>query len=643
MSLQGQYNYDQTDPVTDSDFYEYTGMSMYGDDEFAGADFGMYPIPDLSFGDDQLSDDNVANAKIAGGVTDVLEPNVETSLPGSIAHPDAFDPSSLALSPTDMHLPSDETSAVQSIDPSLLSSSTPLESMNGSMGEQEKTSNAVMTPFPSDAKSAYLPAQHPLCAHGFGIQRDTPAWKAVAPATLYSQYLPPPASHLIAARKYSSQLTKRKQDLMMTSSQSSKRRPAIPESFMAHIDIENPPRRDSEVHDIKGCKDTTLANDYYYRISNSLPSLKIFFDNGTDLTYRGPEFHRDVEFTGDEFMRYLRLSPRSPVLIIQMQPQKRNHRYIRGGHSFKCRSRSCPDPRKTIWKGHFRVCITEFYDAEGHWVNPFQSAAGYLHLYCLENMLNLGKLMAENQASVCPEVRNFKHEPSNPMELSKLEQRTFQKWVDEFVPRWTTAREQHTRTQIPQEQWLPCEAVESDRLYHRLTAAHLEKNPGTVKMAQKRRKQAEGKKITAHVDQCLGDVGKHVAVMKRRRDAYVAGMNDDRQVSPAQAPEPSPIEHGGKRRRFHSPSCHSHPCDLRSAVLSIESESFLGLANTAPREDWLKVAMQDSLGPEMVGTPSVPVTATAEKADRCLVEQSIIVEAQPPSGEQNGRVDGGCN
>lgn len=298
--------------------------------------------------------------------------------------------------------------------------------------------------------------------------------------------------------------------------------PAVPQNFMPYIDVQHPPRRESEVHDVKGCKDTTIANDYYYRIK-SLAPLKNMAVDQPDLIYQGPEFHPSVEFTGSSFLSYLRTSERTPVLIIQMQPQKRNHRYIRGGHSFKCRNKDCPDPRKTIWKGHFRVCITEFFDDEGLWVNPFQSAAGYLHLYCLENMLNLIELVVDNPVLVCPEVRNFQHEPDNPMELGKLEQRAYERWLHEIAPTWTRFRDKHLKRKTPRDQWPAFQLAEDDRLYHRLTAAHLKKNHATVEMAKKRRAQSGHTKLTAHVDQYMGDVGKHVAVMKRRRTAHTAG------------------------------------------------------------------------------------------------------------------------
>lgn len=516
----------QDDHLADYGFDNFGDSTGNNGGEFEGVDFSSYPPLDE-----------------AGGVAGFVAPSIDPMSQSSGTNLNASDGLMSDWPQYDMNLASNQDPIMPDFagDNQIIVGSNIDPSLPG-------TNTQAMAP---------LPAGYAFDISGPNQQLAMPAWNSRAYFPSASAYQPP-----LVPTMADRQLTKRKQDSRTAPYQPTKRRPTMPENFIPHIDTQNPPRRESEVHDEKGCKDTTLASDYYYRI-NSLPPLKDFYGKGSDITYQGPEFHKKVEFTGAEFMRYLRTSQRGPVLIVQLQPQKCNHRYIRGGQSFKCRNKNCPDPKRTILKGHFRVCITEFYDSEGHWVNPFQSAAGYLHLYCLENMLNLSEIVADVPVAFCPEVRNFKHEPSNPMELSKSEQRTFQQWVDEFLHKWTIFRDQYTGAGIPRDQWPALEIADEDRLYRRLTAAHLKKNPGTVKMAEKRRAKAGGKKITAHVDQVLGDVGKHVAAVKRRRDACAAAIGGDEGSSTrAAAAQPSPeAEPSGKRRRLNT----NHSYNLRSA------------------------------------------------------------------------------
>lgn len=610
MASHEHNSYVQDDPLAEFDFGDFGGLTGNDGDEFGSVDFSAYPPLDE-----------------AGNVTVFVPSNIDPMLQGS--DPQQLDSNDGLTSdwpeydtnlasnqnPIISDFPDDNQNVVgSSFDPSLLDSST-----------------QAMAPLPASYTSGLSNQDQQLAM---------PAWDLETHIPSASAYQPLPAPPAVDRP-----LTKRKQDSRTTPYQPNNRRPTLPEDFIPHIDTQNPPRRESEVHDKKGCQDTTLASDYYYRI-NSLPPLKNFYGKGSDITYQGPEFHKKVEFTGAEFMRYLRTSQRTPVLIIQLQPQKCNHRYIRGGQSFKCRNKNCPDPKRTILKGHFRVCITEFYDSEGHWLNPFQSAAGYLHLYCLENMLNLGEIVANGSVSVCPEVRNFKHEPGNPMELSKTEQRTFQQWVGEFVPKWMDFHDKYTGARMPRDQWPALEVADEDRLYHRLTAAHLKKNPSTVKMAEKRRAKAGGKKITAHVDQVLGDVGKHVAAVKRRRDACAAGVNADESSSTrAGTAQPSTeAEPLGKRRRLTTDNHHSY--NLRSASPRKSQQSHtseLQPNNQSNRpQDPLPINMDEvgdfefehvspqqfdeRLLEQLLGTDEADLFSDPLSGDS-VVEQSIIVNA----------------
>lgn len=520
-----------------------------GGNDFGGVDFSVYPPPEqFEFGRTSAPADNDFKFDLTDNVSAVVRPENT----GPVLRPYSVPALRLDIPPTFF---GDTTS----INPSLLGSRTQLGRVDHLAADRPAMSN-----FQVDPALAPQPANN----YAFGPcaydgQHAIPASNPRPSVSSLSTYLPPPPAPVRVARHRNPQPTRPKQDSRTMPPQPSKRRPTIPESFFPYLDVANPPQREGQVPDARGSKDTTIANGYYYRINSPAP-LTGFFGKGSDIRYQGPEFHQKVEFTGAEFTKYLRTCPRNPVLVVQLQPQKCNHRYIRGGQSFKCRNKNCPDPNKTIWKGHFRVSITEFYDSEGHWLNPFQSAAGYLHLYCLETMVNLSEVVTDVPVSVCAEARDFQHEPGNPMRLSKQEQRTYQEWVGEFAPKWADYRFQHTRAGLPRDQWPALPVVDEDRLYRRLMETHLQKqNASTAKMAKKRRAKAGGNKITGHIDQLLGDVSKHVAVMKRRRDAHV--KNDDEEGTSTQAAtgqHPPGGEPSGKRRRLSVDEGAEQPRDL---------------------------------------------------------------------------------
>lgn len=508
--------YGQHDPQPAFELESFRDMMDNGGNDFGGVDFSVYPPPEqFESGRTSAPADNDSKFDLTDNVAAVVRPENT----GPVLRPYSVPALRLGIPPTFF----DTTS----INPSLLGSRTQLGRVDHLAADRRR------------------PASNPRPS-----------------VSSLSRYLPPPAPVMVA-RHRNPQLTRPKQDSRAMPPQPSKRRPTIPESFFPYLDVANPPQREGQVPDAKGSRDTTVANGYYYRINSPAP-LTDFFGKGSDIRYQGPEFHQKVEFTGAEFIKYLRTCPRNPVLVVQLQPQKCNHRYIRGGQSFKCRNKNCPDPNKTIWKGHFRVSITEFYDSEGHWLNPFQSAAGYLHLYCLETMVNLSEVVTDVPVSVCAEARDFQHEPGNPMQLSKQEQRTYQEWVGEFAPQWADYRFQHTRAGLPRDQWPAPAVADEDRLYRRLMETHLQKqNASTAKMAKKRRAKAGGNKITGHIDQLLGDVSKHVAVMKRRRDAHV--KNDDKEGTSAQVAtgqHPPGGAPSGKRRRQSVDEGAEPPRDL---------------------------------------------------------------------------------
>lgn len=292
-------------------------------------------------------------------------------------------------------------------------------------------------------------------------------------------------------------------------------RPPPPPELAPFLNSHHVPRNHGRVPDKRGCKDTTVANDFYYS-TTELTDLWLP-TSGMTVSYSGAEFKPNLRFTTRQFLEYLRCASqrretsRRPVLRIQIQPSQYNHRYVRGGASFKCRFANCPDKRGTILKGQIRVCISEFNDEHGDWLNPYHSA-GYVHLYCLERSLNLIELFHDTpDVLILPEDRKFEHEPpnttsartNNPMALNDLELGIFNGWVEEAGERWETFTQQHPDPRSRP----PFLLAEGDHLFHRLTKAHLQ-NPQIQKI-QKRRKDEAGGKSTAHLDQFLGDVSKY--------------------------------------------------------------------------------------------------------------------------------------
>ncbi|KAF3769803.1 hypothetical protein M406DRAFT_66265 [Cryphonectria parasitica EP155] len=332
-------------------------------------------------------------------------------------------------------------------------------------------------------------------------------------------------------------------------------RPPLPSTIAPFVNPHHIPRNHGRVPDKRGMKDTTIANDFYYSISH-LPALTLPY-SGKVVNYSGVEFEPNLRFTANEFLEYLEYAAqrpdktRRPILRIQIQPSQANHRYIRGGQSFKCRFQGCPDKRGTILKGQVRICIQEFEDESGDWLNPYHNA-GYMHLYCLEQQVNLIELFRDPQVVVVPEDRKFGHEPpattnpkaNNPMALNDLEQGVIEAWVEEIGSRWHA----FTATYPDPVTRPPFVLDDKDHLFHRLTAAHLE-NPST-KIIQRKRKLKAGGKLTNHLDQFVGDVSKQVETHKRMRAQREQGQN-----APAAVPEPDPApESPRKRIRTHGPT-----------------------------------------------------------------------------------------
>lgn len=348
-------------------------------------------------------------------------------------------------------------------------------------------------------------------------------------------------------------------------------RPPPPPEIEPFLNAHHIPQNHGRVPDKRGLKDTTVANDFYYSISH-LPALCLPISK-KNVSYSGVEFEHNMKFTTDEFLEYLHCASqrpdhtRRPILRIQIQPAQCNHRYIRGGASFKCRFSDCPDKRGTILKGQARVCINEFNDERGDWLNPFHNT-GYVHLYCLERQLNLIELYQSPDILILAENRKLEHEPpsttnprtNNPMALNDVERGVVDEWLREVGHRWQAFQVQH-----PDLRTRPSFVLEEqDKLFHRLTKAHLQ-NPATQCIQKKRKIKAAGR-ATAHLDEFVGDVSKHAALRKRMLAEKRRGCRSNTTTTRSPA-SPEPLH---KRRRKSPPDrialVEYQPCALKAVA-----------------------------------------------------------------------------
>ncbi|CAN8097608.1 unnamed protein product [Discula destructiva] len=332
-------------------------------------------------------------------------------------------------------------------------------------------------------------------------------------------------------------------------------RPPLPDGLALFVSP-NYPVDHGRVPDKRGNKDTTLANDFYYSIS-ALLDLELP-QCGINVAYNGIEFEPKLRFTGLEFLEYLHCAlqrpNRHPILRVQIQPAQYNHRYKRAGDSFKCRFASCPVKKGTILKGQARVCISEFEDDHGDWLNPFHNA-GYVHLDCLEKQVNFVELYHSQTVTIIPETRSLQHEPpatinmrtNNPMALNDVERNVVHVWFQEMTDRWDEYLSLH-----PDPALRPAfDLAAEDTLTYRLTTAHIVDNKTLQRVQQKRKREAEADgRTTAHLNEFVGDVGKQVALqnkMKTQQQQQQAVVYVERRES---LPQPA----ASKRRRINSPS-----------------------------------------------------------------------------------------
>jgi hypothetical protein len=142
-----------------------------------------------------------------------------------------------------------------------------------------------------------------------------------------------------------------------------------------------------------------------------------------------PELWPSRTYTRDQLLLFFIGTWRFPrrvgklTIWIQNTPAQSNERYTAGANSGKCRWVGCPARTKTILKGFLRVAFDENskLTTKGI-VDPFQNA-GYMHLYCFEEIFDLGFLVHWSDIvwgfQVRPDVRVLPRENSNRMSLTR--------------------------------------------------------------------------------------------------------------------------------------------------------------------------------------------------------------------------------
>ncbi|CAK7565892.1 MAG: hypothetical protein SEPTF4163_003822 [Sporothrix epigloea] len=153
-----------------------------------------------------------------------------------------------------------------------------------------------------------------------------------------------------------------------------------------------------------------------------------------------------------------------------------------------CRAENCPVRNSTISRGMYQVCLDEYpVETTNGRYDPFY-VAGYMHLFCLEEMISMAELMTF--ADVQADVREFPLEQRNPMSLNRdgvgrTLLGAYNEWksvhLDHFV---------QTRRPLPRSP-----RKSGDCLYKHLTLKKMDSQPTT---RQKMRDQRNGFDISKH-------------------------------------------------------------------------------------------------------------------------------------------------
>ncbi|KAK5663867.1 hypothetical protein OQA88_73 [Cercophora sp. LCS_1] len=273
----------------------------------------------------------------------------------------------------------------------------------------------------------------------------------------------------------------------------------------------------------------------------------------------GPELYPWKRYTRDELVDFLIGQDcsfgRKLTIWIQNTPAQVNQRYQAQASSSKCRYINCPASQGTILKGFLRVAFDEHADktATGS-VDPFHNA-GYMHLYCFEEIFDLGFLIHCSQPAfgftVAPDTRHFPHETRNPMSLTRDHeemQQVYGYWKAEHTQRAYHKLMMAQQLGIPKRSLLDAHKPRSskDNLWYRLTDRHLN-------LEVKGRKATREKRSGADIDRHRGDLRMYLGLKQEQTKRKREVDDDGEEEGNSAPPRPPPPKRKSVSFRVHVP------------------------------------------------------------------------------------------
>lgn len=240
------------------------------------------------------------------------------------------------------------------------------------------------------------------------------------------------------------------------------------------------------------------------------------------------ELELGKKYDTKQLLQFIR-TPERPdgrlIMWVQTPPAQFTHRYPAATISSHCRWEGCPMKTNTILKGHWRVAFDENADETGERFDPFHNA-GYVHLYCLEQITDLIELFMDPTVDIRPDLRRMAKEERNPMSLIRHHQElvaVLDQWILDQTKMHREWDGEGTR-----------KLKGDDFLCRRLTRAYLElETSGRSKFREVRG--------GIHMGRYMGDLSQYAMLRGRRaeskRDVKEEDSDGDQQPSgpPAKA------------------------------------------------------------------------------------------------------------
>ncbi|KAK1831680.1 hypothetical protein QBC39DRAFT_433799 [Podospora conica] len=365
----------------------------------------------------------------------------------------------------------------------------------------------------------------------------------------------------------------------------------------------------------------------------------------------GPELYPSKRFSKEELWTFFigagRPVPRQGMTIwIQSTPSQVNDRYQAQSASSKCRYKDCPVPKGTILKGFYRVAMDEFADltTEGA-ADPFHNA-GYLHLYCFEQIFDLGLLLHTAHAfygfKVAADVRNHRYEDRNPMAITHHHKdlgAIFSQWKQSHQERacaiWPTARDPDSGGRQPR-----ANVHRRANLWYALTRAQLS-------LEVKNRRPLREKRGGANLERHRGDLTIFLGIkqdMKAKARAGAADDSDDdaEEQGPAPRLSWSTSAHSTSDTPSPPPAANQHK---RKRPVPIPQPINTELASEFnPDSSWLIQRQQHQLSPqdEIRRLSEAPGRITTRKRSREAAAAIVQAVATTPhiTRQQTAEISG---